>query len=148
MILLSSGVRLAWGIAGEHPEAVYSDLAVMMFRGDCEFAAAPPRYDELGPYAMTHTGDGEVLPFGEVDCDRVISSAREAMSPADYARGDQLVGRAMGRVVAHELVHMLTGSTIHGVEGVEKSALSGRQLIAANLPLSVFDIDRVRRIQQ
>jgi len=147
LILLSSGVRLTWGILGENPEAVYNDLAVMTFHGDCEFAAAPPRYDELGPYAMTHIDDGDVLPFGEVDCDRVISSAREAMSPEDYARGDQLVGRAMGRVVAHELVHMLTGSTIHGVEGVEKPALSGRQLIAASLPLSVFDIDRVRRIQ-
>src|SRR5579862_2464760 len=50
LILLPSGLRLSWGVAGEHPDAAYSDLAVMTFHGDCEFAAAPPRYDELGPY--------------------------------------------------------------------------------------------------
>jgi hypothetical protein len=39
---------------------------------------------------------------------------------------------------------MLTKSPEHGKEGVEKPALSGRQLIAAFLPLSAFDVDRLR----
>jgi hypothetical protein len=43
------------------------------------------------------------------------------------------------------LVHMLTKSRVHGTEGVEKPALSGRQLIAASLPLSDFDIDRLKQ---
>jgi hypothetical protein len=54
-----------------------------------------------------------------------------------------LVGRALGRVVAHELVHMLTKSGQHAHEGVQKAALSGRQLISASLPLSAMDIDRL-----
>ena len=66
------------------------------------------------------------------------------MFGGDYAKGDVLVGRALGRVVAHELVHMLTKSETHAKEGVEKAALSGRQLIAASLPLSEFDLDRLR----
>jgi len=147
-ILNSSGVQLDWRMLGEDPFASYSDLVVMTFRGACEFEPAAPLYDELGPLAITHTTNGEVQPFGEVNCDRVVNSARSAMSGNDYARADMLIGRAMGRVVAHELVHMLTKSGQHGTEGVEKPALSGKQLIAASLPLSAFDIDRLKQERQ
>jgi hypothetical protein len=136
VILKSTGIVLKWRMLGEDPSASYSDLVVITFNGACSYQPpepAPPRYDELGPYAITHTADGEVQPFGEVDCDRVVRSARRAMSPADYARADLLVGRAMGRVVAHELVHMLTKSGRHDAEGVERAALSGRQLIEPSL---------------
>ena len=96
------------------------------------------------PYASTRTANGEVQPFGDVDCDRVVNSVRSAMFGGDFAKADMLVGRALGRVVAHELVHMLTKSDVHGREGVQKPALSGKQLIAASLPLSAFDVDRLR----
>jgi hypothetical protein len=38
---------------------------------------------------------------------------------------------------------MLTKSGQHAPEGVQKASLSGRQLIAASLPLSAMDIDRL-----
>jgi hypothetical protein len=119
-ILKSSGFRLGWGLLGQDPAATYNDLVVFTFRGACEFVPAPPRNDELGPYALTRMTDGEVLPFGEVDCDRVVGAVRSAMSGSDYARGDELVGRAMGRVLAHELVHMVTKSVEHAHEGVQR----------------------------
>jgi hypothetical protein len=144
-ILKSTGVKLEWRTLGQDPFASYDDLVVMSFKGACEFEPAPPRYDELGPLAITRTTNGEVQPFGEVDCDRVVNTAKSAMSGADYSRADMLIGRALGRVVAHELVHMLTKSGVHGSEGVEKPALSGKQLIAGALPLSAFDIDRLRQ---
>ncbi len=143
-ILKSTGVNLDWRMLGQDSSASYSDLVVMTFKGSCEYEPAAPIYDELGPLAITRTTNGEVQPFGEVDCDRVVNSARAAMSGSDYARADLLIGRAMGRVVAHELVHMLTKSGQHGTEGVEKAALSGKQLITASLPLSAFDIGRLK----
>jgi hypothetical protein len=145
LILHSSGVELDWHILGEDPFASYRDLVVMTFKGACEYQPAAPIYDELGPLAVTRTTNGEVQPFGEVNCNKVVNSARGAMSGNDYARGDMLIGRAMGRVVAHELVHMLTKSGQHGTEGVEKPALSGKQLIEGYLPLSAFDIDRLKQ---
>jgi hypothetical protein len=123
--------------------ATFNDLVVMTFKGSCSFDPAPPLYDELGPLAVTRTSNGEVQPFGEVNCDRVVNSVRGAMFGSDYSKGDMLVGRALGRVVAHELVHMLTKSGQHAHEGVQKAALSGRQLISASLPLSAMDIDRL-----
>jgi len=144
-ILNSSGVRLGWTTKEEAAGNSYVDLVVMTLTGSCEFTPAPPRYDELGPLAVTRTINGEVQPFGEVDCDHVAHAARAAMNAGDYSRADLLIGRALGRVLAHELVHMLTKSGRHGREGVEKPALSGRQLISSYLPLSAFDIDRLRQ---
>ena len=144
-ILQSSGVKLDWHMLGDDPYASYPDLVVMTFRGACRYEPSAPSYDELGPLAVTHTSEGEILPFGEVDCDHVVNLARDAMSDSDYTRADLLVGRAMGRVVAHELVHMLTKSAQHGTEGVEKPALSGKQLISGTLPLSAFDVDRLKK---
>jgi hypothetical protein len=41
---------------------------------------------------------------------------------------------------------MLTGSRRHGADGVGKAALSGKQLIEESLPLSAFDIDRLKQL--
>jgi len=147
LVLQSSGVRLDWRMLGEDPYASYGDLVIMTFRGTCKYEPAAPIDidDEPGPLAMTHSVNGEIQPFGEVNCDRVVNSARNAMLGADYGKADLLIGRALGRVVTHELVHMITGSAEHGLDGVEKSSLSGRQLIAGELPLSGFDIDRLKQ---
>jgi hypothetical protein len=145
LILKSTGVTLEWRTRTEAADATFNDLVVITFKGSCIFNPLPVVYDELGPYALTRTTDGEVQPFGEVDCDHVASSLHTAMAGDDYSKADMLLGRALGRVVAHELVHMLTKSKQHGREGVEKAALSARQLIADSLPLSIFDIDRLQQ---
>lgn len=142
-IIQASGIQLDWRLRSESMNATFNDLVVMTFKGSCSFDPAPPLYDELGPLAVTRTANGEVQPFGEVNCDRVVNSVRSAMFGSDYNKADLLVGRALGRVVAHELVHMLTKSGQHAHEGVQKAALSGRQLIAASLPLSAMDVDRL-----
>jgi len=142
-IIEASGVRLGWRLRSESANVTFNDLVVLTFNGSCSFDPAPPLYDELGPLAFTRTANGEVQPFGEVNCDRVVNSVRSAMFASDYAKADLLLGRALGRVVAHELVHMLTKSGRHAREGVQKAALSGRQLIAASLPLDAMDVERL-----
>jgi hypothetical protein len=146
-ILSTTGMRIEWRNPSTAAEASYADLVVFTFRGNCtvEPEPAPPLYDELGPLAITRTTNGAIQPFGEVDCGRVAASVRSAMWGGDFARKDELLGRALGRVVAHELVHMLTRSGGHSREGVQRPALSGKQLIADALPLSALDIDRLRR---
>src|SRR4051794_9473978 len=60
LILKSSGVVLDWRVLGEDPFASYQDLVVMSFKGACEYEPAAPRYDELGPLAITRTTNGKV----------------------------------------------------------------------------------------
>jgi hypothetical protein len=144
-IIKASGVRLDWRSRSEAADATFNDLVVMTFKGTCIINPMPIVVDELGPYAITRTSGGEVQPFGEVDCDHVVSSLHNAMTGGDFAKADLLLGRALGRIVAHELVHMLTKSRQHGKEGVEKAALSARQLISESLPLSALDVDRLQQ---
>ena len=148
-ILSASGVPLDWRILGEDGPETDRDMVVMTFRGACRYQEATPGSTPgntgAGPLGFTRMVDGEVQPFGEVNCERVAELVRRAMSGNDGARGELLFGRAMGRVVAHELVHMLTRSGRHGAEGVEKPALSGGQLISGYLPLSESDVEWLRR---
>lgn len=142
-ILKSGNVKLDWRLRDQTAGQAYPNLVVMTFNGACQFDRESRNYDQLGPLASTLTTDHIIQSFGQVDCDHVVSTARSAMINGDLPHADLLVGRALGRVVTHELVHMLTGSKDHGREGVFESALSGRQLIAPSLPLSVLDVDRL-----
>ena len=147
-ILKDSGLTLKWRALertdGATDAGDNENLVVVRFNGRCILEPNPVLYDERGPLVFTHTSDGAVLPFSEVACDQVTASMRSAMFGGDYAQGEQLLGRALGRVVAHELVHILTNSHDHGREGVAKSALSGSQLITPRLPLSSSDLERLR----
>ena len=142
-ILKNAGVKLDWRLRDQTDGQAYSDLVVMTFNGACQFDRSARVYDALGPLASTKTTDHRIESFGEVDCDHVISTARSAMFGGDFAQADTLVGRALGRVVVHEIVHMLTKSADHGRDGVFRESLSGRQLIAPTLALSAMDVDRL-----
>jgi hypothetical protein len=146
-ILKTTGLQLDWRLRDQTRGESYPDLVIMTFNGNCKFDPAAHFYDELGPLASTRTTDNEIQPFGQVDCDHVVGTARSAMS-GDFAQADLLVGRALGRVVTHEIVHMLTRSAEHGRDGVFEAALSGRQLISPSLPLSALDLDRLRAERQ
>jgi hypothetical protein len=145
-ILETTGLKLDWRSRDEAPKSAYPNLVVMTFNGTCKFESAPQAYYETGPLASTKTTNHVIQSFGQVDCDHVVGTARSAMFGADYAHADLLVGRALGRVVAHEIVHMLTQSAEHGRDGVFEAALSGKQLIAPSLPLSAMDVDRLMSV--
>jgi hypothetical protein len=145
-ILKNAGVHLDWKSRDEAVNSSFADLVVVRFKGACQLPP-PPLYDELGeigPLASTYETDGQVQPFSEVSCDRVGAFVRSGMHGSDYQRADLLIGRALGRVVAHELVHMLTGARDHSHEGVFKPSLTVQQLVAGELPLSPGDIERLR----
>ncbi|PWU07876.1 MAG: hypothetical protein C5B51_08830 [Terriglobia bacterium] len=143
-ILSSSGLSLDWRLSGQAPHETYDDLVVVRFKGDCRLTPAPPIYDELGPLASTYVADGAVQPFSDVACDKITASVRSAIWGKDFARGDMLLGRALGRVLVHELVHMLTRSERHATEGVARPALSASQLTAASLRLTSADLELLR----
>jgi hypothetical protein len=148
-VIKDAGVHLAWSNLDEANQHTYPDLVVMRFKGECILKPDPLLYGELGPpsgaLAFTYDTNGAVQPFGEVACDKVAASVRSAMWGSDYAIADVLLGRALGRVLVHELVHMLTKSQEHGRDGVEQRALSGKQLIANSLPLSRADLQRLKQ---
>jgi hypothetical protein len=63
----------------------------------------------------------------------------------EFGKSDLLLGRALGRVLAHEVYHILAKTTGHGRAGVAKSALSGRQLIADRIAFDEHDLRKLRK---
>ena len=144
-IVKESGIHLDWRSQSQLHGAAYPNLVLIRFKGVCMLDPSAQPSDARGAFAATNSTDGKVMPFAEVECDHVAASARSAMWGDDFARPDYLMGRALGRVVAHELVHMLTASSEHGSHGIAQPALTGGQLIGAPLRLSRDDMERLRR---
>jgi len=129
-----SSIRVAWTSSTTGVE-VYDRVAVVRLRGDCR-AGAPllmtTRTEKGGsePLGQTQVVDGDVLPFAAVRCDaiRQLIGRDLALQPS-YERED-LFGRALGRVLAHELYHILLRTTRHGTEGLARPAQSSADLLA------------------
>jgi hypothetical protein len=123
-------------------ESFPSDLVVVHFKGDCHLHPINPfLIDERGPQgpaplAYSPTVNGEVQPFSAVLCDRVNRSVSSAIAPNQRKTGDLLYGRALGRVVSHELYHILNQTRDHEREGLAKKSLTGQQLIAPSFHFS------------
>jgi hypothetical protein len=140
-ILSVGGVRVAWrDVASPRNGENFQAVVVLRFRGVCTFsedvAANPPEEEPTDqPLAETDVAEGRILPFGSVDCDRLrrfIVPAMKSLRPED---NNAILGRAIARVSAHEIYHMLTGSEEHARSGIARARHTREQLIA---PTFVF----------
>lgn len=125
-ILEPAGIRIEWKNwtdrrAGED----YTHLASIEFQGDCSPAPVvtlpgSSRFN-LNRIAWTAVANGNILPFATIECGKL----RELMSPAIAMTGKEqrreVFGRAMGRLIAHELYHMLMQTEDHHQSGISKS---------------------------
>ncbi len=146
-IMKETGIRFDFRMMSEIDQyPSFNGLVIVKFKGRCRMEPLPALLDERGPLAFTHTSDGEVLPFSEVACDRVRSSVTSALwGGSDRKNADLLFGRALGRVLAHELYHIVANTGKHGTRGsVVQTSLSGAQLISDRLSLHDADVDRLR----
>ena len=139
-------IPVEWRLRNQMSADVSGDLVLVTFRGRCVIDSVPPPfYDETGPLAWTSTVEGAPMPFGQISCDDVRNAVLRAMWGGDFSHADQLFGRALGRVLAHEFYHMRAKTTAHATSGVTKPALSGAQLIAEHLTVDDESIEKMDR---
>ena len=111
----------------------FARLVIVELKGNCSAGSAGASGSvDIRSLASTAIVDGKVLPFSTVECD----SLRKLM--ASSQPGLKVFGRAMGRVIAHELYHMLVQTKTHSTAGVSKSCFSAADLLAER-----FDFDGV-----
>lgn len=138
-ILIGAGVSLDLRLKDQLPaDPQFGDLLIFKMAGHCSTEELPlgAILDERGPLAWTYSTDGEMLSFGEVQCDRVRLSMERIYGPDSAERHSVLYGKALARVVAHEMYHMLANSSVHSKEGVTKSRLSAQELTQRPLQFS------------
>lgn len=148
-ILSRAGVSLDWrkkDDLGEYPQ--FGEVVIFRFTGRCVMDPIATLFDERGPLAATATSDDDVLPFGVVHCDRVKASLRRTFTGNDYARGNELLGTALGRVMAHEMYHMFAGEKGHAARGVAREALTADQLVRGEIGLDSRAAAEIRERQE
>ena len=134
--------RMLRDVAGNE---VFHEIVVVRFQGSCE--ADGIKNDSLKPRFLggTEDEDGELLPFSKVDCRELL--AMLSLEPSVHAGStfhvQLLLGRAMGRVLAHEVYHAVLKTARHGERGIAKSPFTGAELFGAELRFDVAQIDRL-----
>jgi hypothetical protein len=106
----------------------FDDLMVARFHGRCRASLEAPRIDPGKTLGRTPESNGEILSFPEVDCDALNSAVQPSLRHQPRYRLDLLFGRAMGRVLAHEMYHILFRTRRHTRTGITKARLSASDL--------------------
>lgn len=141
------GMQLEWrSLAAAQGSEVVAELAVITFRGRCDAENLAPQ--SIVPQALgwTHVSDGMILPFSEVDCDRVREFVQKELATNPETVRKTMLGRALARVLAHELYHVF-GQTAHHVScGVAKAAYTVSDLMADSFLFEKLELDLFRKL--
>jgi hypothetical protein len=130
-IVVPMGTHLTWN-SGPDGE-VYSRIAVIRLQGQCRADAAilTDRRDSEA-LGQTQVVDGKVIPFADVRCDSVRKAIDRDLRAAASADREELLGRALGRVLAHELYHVVLRTRSHGRNGLARPVLTSSDLLAVH----------------
>jgi hypothetical protein len=150
-ILAPANLRVAWRSTDTQNSGAedFPNIVVFRFHGRCSFESSWTE-EELAPdpgglaLARTEITDGRVLPFGEVDCGKLRHFIAPGVKSLDAHGRNAALGRAMARVSAHEIYHMLTGSETHAATGIARPAHSRAELTAQTFSFAKPETDWLR----
>ena len=129
-IMAPTGLEFVWrDLAGEHNETA-SRLAVVHFKGSCDTERVKQPVSHSIALGWTHVSDGVILPFSDVDCDRIGAFIRSGTLGLSREDRETAFGHAIARVLAHELYHIFANTARHGSHGVGKGVYSVQELLA------------------
>ncbi|MGA2194632.1 MAG: hypothetical protein ABSH40_05120 [Bryobacteraceae bacterium] len=130
-IMAPIGLQFEWRSLADSSGEPTAELAVVSFKGRCDSTSLPPHSRNPGALGWTHISDGVILPFTDLDCGGLRAFLGEQLLA--LARGDRdgALGRALGRVLAHELYHIFANTTRHAADGVGKPTYTVENLLSA-----------------
>jgi hypothetical protein len=131
VIMEPIGLQFEWRMLNAaRGNEVSVELAVITFRGRCDVADMVPVERHPGALGWTHMSDGVILPFSDVDCDSIRGFLQADLLRMKAGDRDEAYGRAVGRVLAHELYHIFANTEKHGTSGVAKATYSVHELLS------------------
>ena len=129
-IMSPMGLNFLWrSLSAASGSEVSVELAVVHFKGTCDVTSHEPHNPGPGALGRTYVSDGSILPFVDVDCDRIGSFVQQGLMALDRDGREGAFGRAVGRVLAHEMYHIFANTVRHGSAGVGKAAYTVRELL-------------------
>jgi hypothetical protein len=136
-LLQPAGIDVVWkSLADRKAGETYDLVAVTSFGGSCaaDEGASTPAAASL---ADTSIVNGHILPFFRIDCTRVVGMMGRHVEPA-------VLGRALARIAAHEVYHIVGQTAEHQKIGVAKAAFSIEDLTATQFELDAPSLARMR----
>lgn len=143
-IMAPLGFPLQWiSLDGVRGSEVATALAVVTFRGSCAVTDLLTE-GKTTPLGITHISDGIVLPFTEVDCEATRNFLRRELIHVQAQEREADLGRAIGRVLAHELFHVFASTAHHGSEGIAKPTFAEHELMAEHFTFEPAEFRALR----
>lgn len=117
--------------AGEDFERV----VVVEFRGDCSAdglssANRDLELREAPTLASAAVSSGRVLPFIQIECDKLRMLLGSKLVGMPMGERTEAMGKAVGRLLAHELYHVLSQAKHHSDKGLSRSCFRVEDLLA------------------
>ncbi|MGA2117139.1 MAG: hypothetical protein ABSH56_20555 [Bryobacteraceae bacterium] len=142
-IMRPAGLQFDWRSTADADHAPpAAEIAVARFFGRCDARSLTSHIPNPGPLGWTHISDGAILHFTDVDCNRLRDFLEAGMLHLPPPERAAVFGRAMGRVLAHEIYHIFANTQRHG-SGVSKAAYSVEDLLNGVLRLDKLGMERM-----
>lgn len=132
-LMQTVGYQLEW----RGPQDAHIDtsafLTVVELRGNCAVPSGKAvtgwTLRDSADLASTFVSDGRILPFSWVNCGNLTKLLASPLADQPGARAEFIVGRAVGRLIAHEFYHILMQTRQHSGSGVSKPCFTADDLL-------------------
>ena len=150
-ILAPADIRVDWRPLSAPRDGTenFQSVVVFRFQGSCGFSqdlTAAEMNTDVAAHSLARTDviDGHVLPFAYVDCEKLRIFVAPALKALGHEAKEAGLGRAMARVSAHEIYHMLTGSEKHASHGIARASHTRAELTAGAFLFAPADVNWLR----
>ncbi|HEY1343293.1 MAG TPA: hypothetical protein VGF59_37585 [Bryobacteraceae bacterium] len=134
LLMRPVGLELDWRpFASAAGTEVSVELVIVDFEGTCDVGDLRSGGTYSGTLGSTNITDGAIMPYVNIRCDgvrRLVWPDLVLLPPSARAAA---YGRAVARVMAHELYHVFSKSTVHDSSGLAKARFTVRDLLSKRL---------------
>jgi hypothetical protein len=135
VLLRPAGAEVAFHLMPGQVEVDASPIIVSVhLHGDCvDWSTAPLPSGEFRLAHVTRV-DADIQPFVHIDCGAVAGYLAETLHFERGVRANRIWGRALARVLAHELYHFLIGTAHHQAQTGLFSRIMSRHTLTCTRP--------------
>ncbi len=145
-LFTGAGVTFSWQQNPRQSFIQDADLAISVrFHGKCRLEPGEIVLPSDGPMAFIAAQDGEIRPTIDVDCDRTAAMVWQTRGTLSFPLVSRAFGRALGRVMAHELYHYLTQSPDHTHSELFRRAMTSSDLTRPQARFEAGEIEALRK---
>jgi hypothetical protein len=141
------GIKLSWRdyLSSKQYPAV-ARLAVVHFKGRCDAKDLTVFHQYPWKLGWTHTSDNQIIPYVDIFCDAIRAHIAAHLSTIPSGDRERVFGRAVGRVLAHELYHVFAETKKHGSSGLAKAHCVPQDLVSEEFHFGDKELRKLRSV--